>query len=53
MTLGEEKPAERANRKAKDEKIFDQKRLEPIGTDEAEKNVAEDLNEAARHDTKK
>jgi len=51
-------PAKDANRKAKREmheavdKVIDQKRKEPIGTKEAEKEVAAELNEAAHEDTK-
>lgn len=52
-------PPEDANRKAAREmheavdKVIDEKKKEPIGTKEAEEEVAADLNEAAREDTKK
>ena len=52
-------PQEDANRKAAREmheavdKVIEEKKKEPIGTKEAEEEVAADLNEAAREDTKK
>ena len=52
-------PQEDANRKAAREmhkavdKVIDEKKKEPIGTKEAEEEVAADLNEAAHEDTKK
>jgi heme-degrading monooxygenase HmoA len=51
-------PAKDANKKAKREmrkavdKVIDEKKKEPIGTKQAEKEVAADLNEAAHEDTK-
>ena len=51
-------PAKAENDKAKRamhqavDKVIDEKNL-PIGTKEAEKKVAEDLNEAAHEDTQK
>ena len=50
---------EDANKKAAREmheavdKVIDEKKKEPIGTREAEEEVAADLNEAAHEDTKK
>jgi hypothetical protein len=50
-------PAKDANDKAKREmheavdKVIDDKKKEPIGTKEAEEEVAADLNEAAHKDT--
>lgn len=50
-------PAKDANEKAKREMqeavdtVIDQKKEEPIGTKEAEEEVAADLNEAAHEDT--
>jgi hypothetical protein len=35
------------------EKVIDEKKKEPIGTKEAEEEVAADLHEAAQKDTKK
>ena len=52
-------PQEDANKKAVREmheavdKVIDEKKKEPIGTKEAEEEVAADLNEAAHEDTKK
>ena len=52
-------PEKDANKKAKHEmqeavdKVIDQKKKEPIGTKEAEEEVAGDLHEAAQQDTKK
>ena len=52
-------PEKDANKKAKHEmqeavdKVIDQKKKEPIGTKEAEEEVASDLHEAAQQDTKK
>jgi hypothetical protein len=46
------KKAERELHKAVD-KVIDEKKEEPIGTKEAEEEVAADLNEAAHEDTKK
>jgi hypothetical protein len=52
-------PEKDANKKAKHEmqeavdKVIDEKKKEPIGTKEAEEEVAADLREAAQHDTKK
>jgi heme-degrading monooxygenase HmoA len=52
-------PQEDANRRAKRDmqkavdKVIDQKKKEPIGTKEAEQDVAADLNEAAREDIAK
>jgi hypothetical protein len=51
-------PEKDANKKAEREmheavdKVIDQKKKEPIGTKEAEEEVAADLNEAAHEDTK-
>jgi hypothetical protein len=51
-------PAKDANKKAMREmhegvdKVIDEKKKEPIGTKEAEAEVAADLNEAAHEDTK-
>jgi hypothetical protein len=51
-------PQADANKKAKREmreavdKVIDEKKKEPIGTKEAEEEVAADLNEAAHGDTK-
>ena len=53
------KPSQRASDKAKGPmkkavgKVIDDKKKEPIGTKEAEKKVASDLNKAARQDTKR
>jgi hypothetical protein len=53
------KPLKRDSEKAKRDmheavdKVIDEKKKEPIGTKEAEKKVAGDLNEAAHQDTKK
>ena len=58
MNAEDEKPAQRDARKAKDamdravDKIIDQKKHEPIGTEEAERKVADDLHHAAEHDAK-
>jgi hypothetical protein len=52
-------PAKAENDKAKRamhqavDKVIDERKKEPIGTKEAEKKVAEDLNEAAHEDTQK
>jgi hypothetical protein len=52
-------PTKDANRKAKGEmheavdKVIDEKKKEPIGTKEADEEVAADLNEAAHEDRKK
>ena len=52
-------PEEDADKKAKHElqeavdQVIDQKKKEPIGTKEAEEEVAADLHEAAQQDTKK
>ena len=52
------KPAEKDNKKAKDamdravDKIIDQKKHEPIGTEEAERQVARDLNRGAEEHAK-
>jgi hypothetical protein len=57
MIAEDEKPARDA-RKAKDAmnravgEIIDQKKHEPIGTEEAEQKVADDLHQAAEHDVK-
>ena len=59
MELSPEKPSQKGSEKAKDamhkavDKIIDQKKHEPIGNEEAERKVADDLNEAAHKDTKK
>jgi hypothetical protein len=47
--------ADKAKRDMKEgiEKVIDDKKKEPIGTKEAEEQVAADLNAAAHRDTKK
>ena len=49
---GEAEKAKREMKKAVG-KVVEDKKKEPIGTNEAEEQVAADLNEAAHQDTKK
>ena len=58
MEVKPEKPSQGDARKAKDamsravDKIIEQKKHEPIGTEEAERKVADDLNRAAEENAK-
>ena len=59
MKVSAEKPSQEDSRKAKEamdravDKIIDQKKHEPIGTEEVERKVADDLNSAARKSRKR